>query len=61
MSWVITCNKIESLKKDFPINKSSGPDGVMHEFYQTSAEVTEKAFSNYPKKIKEKRKLLNSF
>ena len=35
MSKWFTSNEIHSVRKKFPVNKSPGPDGFKHKFYQT--------------------------
>lgn len=56
-----TSKKIESIIKNFPTNKSPGPNGFTGESYQTFKEELILFFSNYSIKIEKEGKLPNAF
>ena len=50
MNRPITSNKIETVFKNFPTNRRSGPDGFTGELYQTfREELKSSSFSNSSK------------
>ena len=61
MNWLITSNEIETVIKNFPTNKSLGPDGFTGEFYQTFRKELTPIFLKFFQKTAEEETLLNSF
>ena len=56
-----TSTEIESVMKNFPRNKSPGPDSFTEQFYQTCKEELILILLNYSKEIGVDRTLPNSF
>ena len=54
MKRPITSNEIESVIKNIPTNKSTGPDGFTGEFYQTFREELTPILLTLPKKLQKK-------
>ena len=57
----VTSNEIETVIKDLPTNKSTGPDGFTGEFYQTIREELTLIFLKLFQKIAEGGALPSSF
>ena len=47
----ITCTEIETEIKNFPTNRSPGPDGFTGKFYQTRRDELNLSFSNSSRKL----------
>ena len=61
MNRQIISTEIESMIKNFPTNKSPGPDGFTGEFYQTSGEKLTHILLKLFQKVSEEGKLSNLF
>ena len=61
MNNAITCSEIETVIKNFPKNKSPGPDGFTGELYQILREELLPIFLKFFQKIEEDGTLPNSF